>query len=964
MKLFDKIIPLVGVACLLHAGVQQACAIDLQGELSGFLPAGTYTIVDDISVAAGATLTLAPGVVFQFEDGLLEEYEFEVFGTLTAIGTQNQQIIFQTAPEIDEYNYIRLASGSSHLKYCLIEGAGSIPAQNKGGLWIDNCSPLIESCIICNGTWHGMLLSGSDACPSIDNCQIVDNDNDGINCRDAAGLHATNCIITGNGVDGICLSNGENLLIGCLVAGNEEDGVDCKGISDYEATLLNCTVGPHPGDGLCDSDQFTLVNCVVVDDYGEILDGTNTYIFEDLAFMGFANPGNLDFHLVEGSPCLNSGTRFGIASILLPDTDPDGNPRQNGIVDIGAFESTEPPSTGEEGTYFSKALLLPRMTQPVIRATGETFTILIARLGVFGAGDVQVQLENPLNETFSLPVVEVSFSDRSPGSDVEIEFFGPGIERVQEITVSVPPSLPADFYDITVNLSGCQYSSINAVKILNEYPDEWMFINMTDPHIGHEEEAYTTAERLHIFVNEANCLNPQFTILSGDVCEELNIGVAFPDTVLEALSLLRAPVLVMSGNHDYYNDWLFTNPYGYFRYFQEINRVINCEFRFGNSVFYCIDSGPDLGPTQLWRCRGPLDEVLDWMEEKLQNSDSRENQPLFFVTHGPTYDAYMWSVLNTARVKDIMNNYNFSLGLAGHTHQHETYLNEGENYIGRNDFVHADDWVRDIPFPGYPLHIQTSSVCKGEMIDNPDQSDSETIDFRNRARAAFVEDLQKGESDPVGWRCIKVVNGEVSFFTADTDGDGYRNTEYGWFLGNLVFSVDTLPGDVIRSEIVNQHYETWFDIRHFIMVEQGIDYEVTGGTFVRQYPGGIIEVTVDFLSEMSSSIVLLTPIPTGIEEDAYGPMSFNPSPACPNPFSTAVSIGFNLTDNGSPVTLTVFDLCGRHVKTLVRSFQESGYHNISWDGRNSRGDFVPAGVYCYRLEFRGIGYTGRMIFIR
>lgn len=963
MKLRDGIIPLIGAACLIHGGVQQLYAVDLHGELSGFLPEGTYTIIDDISVASGDTLTLAPGVVFQFEDGILEEYEFDVFGTLTAIGTLNQQIIFQTSPGTDEYNYIRIASSSSHLEYCLIEGAGRITAENKGGLWIDNCSPLIENSIIRDGKWHGVLLTGHEACPSFNNCQITDNDNDGINCCDAAGLHATNCIITGNGTDGICLSNGDNTIIGCLSAGNGEDGIDCKGISNYEAILLNCTVGPHPGDGLCDSDEFTLVNCVVVDDYGEILDGTNTYIFDNLSFMGFADPGNLDFHLVEGSPCLNSGTRFGIASTLLPGTDPDGNPRQNGIVDIGAFESTEPPSTGEEGTYFSEALLFPRMTQPVIRTGGETFTILISRLGVFSSGDVQVQLENPLNETFTLPVAEVSFSDRSPGSDFEIELFGPGIERVQKIVVSVPSSIPPDFYDIGVNLTDCQYYSTNAVKIINEYPDEWMFINITDPHIGYEGKDYTTAERLHTFVDEANCLNPQFVILSGDVCEHMDIGTAFPDTALKILSLLRVPVVVMSGNHDYYNDWLFTNPYGYFRYFQEINRVTNCEFRFGNAVFYCIDSGPDMGPTQLWRCRGPLDEVLDWMVEKLQNLNSGKDNTLFFVTHGPVYDMYMWSVLNTGRVRDILDSYGFSLALAGHTHRFETYLNEGDNWMGRNDFLHADDWERDVPFPGYPLHVQTSSICKGPMIDHREQSDSEMIHPEYQV-VDIPEGDPKGDEDTVGWRCIKLSNGEIEFFNADTDGDGYRNTEYGWYLGNLVFSIDTSSGGVIRSEVINQHYETWFNIHHFIMAELGIDYEVTGGTFVRRYSSGMIEVAVDSLNEMSSSVVILTPIPTGIEETADGPISFNPSPASPNPFSTSASIGFDLPDNSSPVILTVFDICGRQVKTLVRSFQESGYHNISWDGRDERGNLVPAGVYCYRLEFQGIDHSGKMILIR
>ena len=77
-----------------------------------------------------------------------------------------------------------------------------------------------------------------------------------------------------------------------------------------------------------------------------------------------------------------------------------------------------------------------------------------------------------------------------------------------------------------------------------------------------------------------------------------------------------------------------------------------------------------------------------------------------------------------------------------------------------------------------------------------------------------------------------------------------------------------------------------------------------------------------------------------------------------------VCIGFNVPDNGYRVTLTIFDLCGHHVKTIERDFQESGHHNVSWDGRDNQGYSVPAGVYCYRIEFRENSYTGRMVFMR
>jgi hypothetical protein len=71
----------------------------------------------------------------------------------------------------------------------------------------------------------------------------------------------------------------------------------------------------------------------------------------------------------------------------------------------------------------------------------------------------------------------------------------------------------------------------------------------------------------------------------------------------------------------------------------------------------------------------------------------------------------------------------------------------------------------------------------------------------------------------------------------------------------------------------------------------------------------------------------------------------------PNPFqaSTRTFIPYGLKEAGS-VKLTVFDMLGREVRTLVTETQSAGSRIVTWDGRDAAGNAVPAGMYTYRLE--------------
>jgi hypothetical protein len=71
--------------------------------------------------------------------------------------------------------------------------------------------------------------------------------------------------------------------------------------------------------------------------------------------------------------------------------------------------------------------------------------------------------------------------------------------------------------------------------------------------------------------------------------------------------------------------------------------------------------------------------------------------------------------------------------------------------------------------------------------------------------------------------------------------------------------------------------------------------------------------------------------------------------ASPNPFTPATEVRFAIPARGD-VSLRVYDVAGRLVRTLVDEPLEAGAHSIHWDGRTDPGKQAAAGVYFLRLE--------------
>jgi hypothetical protein len=97
---------------------------------------------------------------------------------------------------------------------------------------------------------------------------------------------------------------------------------------------------------------------------------------------------------------------------------------------------------------------------------------------------------------------------------------------------------------------------------------------------------------------------------------------------------------------------------------------------------------------------------------------------------------------------------------------------------------------------------------------------------------------------------------------------------------------------------------------------------------------------------MISTLVLGTFVSAGVAAEEQVVRLFD---SRPNPFNPSTEIPFWL-ERQTRVKLTVHDVAGNRVVTLLNKEVSAGPHAVRWDGRDSRGEVVPGGVYCYRLE--------------
>jgi len=83
----------------------------------------------------------------------------------------------------------------------------------------------------------------------------------------------------------------------------------------------------------------------------------------------------------------------------------------------------------------------------------------------------------------------------------------------------------------------------------------------------------------------------------------------------------------------------------------------------------------------------------------------------------------------------------------------------------------------------------------------------------------------------------------------------------------------------------------------------------------------------------------------------------------PNPFNPSTTISFSLAQPGN-VRLSIYNIRGQLVKTLMNETKETGRHSIIWNGDDNSANKVSSGIYFYRIETSSSVETKKMLLMK
>lgn len=92
--------------------------------------------------------------------------------------------------------------------------------------------------------------------------------------------------------------------------------------------------------------------------------------------------------------------------------------------------------------------------------------------------------------------------------------------------------------------------------------------------------------------------------------------------------------------------------------------------------------------------------------------------------------------------------------------------------------------------------------------------------------------------------------------------------------------------------------------------------------------------------------------PSSIKPEKGLPTKFGLESNYPNPFNPSTTIPFSVKENGS-VSLKIYNVTGKLIKTLVNGSMSAGKYRAEWDGFDASGAAVASGVYFVRLASKG-----------
>lgn len=257
-----------------------------------------------------------------------------------------------------------------------------------------------------------------------------------------------------------------------------------------------------------------------------------------------------------------------------------------------------------------------------------------------------------------------------------------------------------------------------------------------------------------------------------------------------------------------------------------------------------------------------------------------------------------------------------------------------------------------------PMHSQLDIVITANVqypfyvVDNEDtESYTETGEWFTSVAQAW------GSSSRYSW----LNSGASASFRLEPDDPSYYEVSY--IVPNTINSSDNaayvlkINGAPIDSVFMDQNANSghWVSLgMYYLSADVPIDLEVHDVGNTTQGP---------VLRADAVKIQMLDP--SDVEEDNFHqfPHTFVLRQNYPNPFNPTTTISYQIPID-THVSLTVYDIRGQEIVSLVDGYKGLGHHQLQWSGLNKDGQIVSTGVYFCSLITESYQHTIKMLYLR
>jgi YVTN family beta-propeller protein len=173
--------------------------------------------------------------------------------------------------------------------------------------------------------------------------------------------------------------------------------------------------------------------------------------------------------------------------------------------------------------------------------------------------------------------------------------------------------------------------------------------------------------------------------------------------------------------------------------------------------------------------------------------------------------------------------------------------------------------------------------------------------------------------------------------------------------------------DPIGVAVYNQYVFITNNSSNTVTIIDTASNTLVGTLNVGNHPFGIAVDPMSnkvYVGNQSDRTISIIDCPTSVETTTeLVPKEYALRQNYPNPFNPETGIEFVLSKD-CYVEISIYNLMGQKVRTLLSEYQTAGEKKTVWDGKDDRGNDLASGIYFYRLQAGDFSQTKKMVLLR